>query len=193
LKHGDDHFDFKQFLPERMRRMNAADWAVHDAQIAAQRQEEARRTSINDQTLRLVLLRKRGVPRRFIRCLERPLIVTDARTTLARTSGRQFRILAGAVGVGKTVAAVEWLHLHGGANPLFLRIQRFAAASRYDEQFRALWDKATAIVIDDLGTEYADQRGNFLSNFDELIAHAHGELIPMVFTTNLKLQIFNNR
>lgn len=94
-------------------------------------------------------------------------------------------VLAGAVGVGKTVAACRWAASRSDSRPLFLRLTQFEAWSRYDKEARNRWESATSLVLDDLGTEWADIGENFLRDLDELIDHAYSRPIPTVLTTNL--------
>lgn len=103
------------------------------------------------------------------------------------------RVLSGGVGTGKTVAAVRWLFERGGARPLFLRAKALEAAGSFDKELRAQWAQCSAMVLDDLGVEYADERGVFLSNLDEVLDHFAGSRSPLVITTNLLPEPFRER
>jgi DNA replication protein DnaC len=48
-------------------------------------------------------------------------------------------------------------------------------------------------VLDDLGSEYADAKGNFLVNLDELIDTFYGDKRPLLITTNCTDSEFKQR
>ena len=89
-------------------------------------------------------------------------------------------VLSGGVGCGKTVAAVRWLGEYGGVKPFFMRAHEFEAAGRYDRELRERWLGATGLVLDDLGAEYADGKGNLLSDLDSLFDTYCGKYARMV-------------
>lgn len=99
--------------------------------------------------------------------------------------GNRICVLSGPVGVGKTVAAVRWLMNHGRVYPCFVRAGDFEARGRYSHVWRDAWQSATGMVLDDMGAEYQDAKGNLLADLDTLIdtyAVGGGRLI---ITTNL--------
>lgn len=101
-------------------------------------------------------------------------------------------ILSGPKGVGKTVAAAWWA-LRRKSAPLFLRASTFAASSRYNRDERERWMAASALVLDDLGAEYADAKGSFLVDLDELVDVFYGDKRPLLITTNCGVDAFKKR
>jgi len=77
--------------------------------------------------------------------------------------------------------------------PLFLRASTFAATSRYDAKHRETVFAAPALVLDDLGAEYLDDKGSFLVDLDELIDTFYANRRPLLITTNLDRDRFYQR
>lgn len=107
-------------------------------------------------------------------------------------------ILAGQPGSGKTAACARWAATRSSpaANgrfktPRFLAASEFFRASRYargDEQpglTRAEILTFETLVLDDLGTEYADGSGNYRVDIDELANRYYEDDRTLVITTNL--------
>lgn len=99
--------------------------------------------------------------------------------------------LSGNPGCGKTVAAADWLwrNLPG----LFIKSARLARWDRYDNESMNRLLRARRLVIDDLGTEYQDAKGNFMAILDEIIDVRHDHSRPTVITTNLDAPAFKLR
>lgn len=102
-------------------------------------------------------------------------------------------VLSGSPGVGKTVAVAVWALERARVAPEFLHAAEFAAASRYDKEDRSAWERSTALVVDDLGVEYADAKGNFQSSIEELINRFYSTRRPLVITTNITIEQFKTR
>lgn len=119
----------------------------------------------------------------------------------APPNGAHLIVLSGGVGCGKTTAASWWLwhgahghrqHARTGP-PRFVAVAWFARHSRYDhERFDAL-ERSRALVVDDLGMEYADAKGNFVADLDALLDARYRNLLPTVLTTNLDAEEFGER
>ncbi len=105
---------------------------------------------------------------------------------------RNVVVLSGSVGSGKTVAAARWC-MERTQRIRFVRATTFAASSRYDRETRELYYNAAGLCLDDVGTEYADNKGSFLVDLDELIDTFYSDQRPLVITTNLKAQDFRKR
>lgn len=106
--------------------------------------------------------------------------------------GGNIAVLAGAVGCGKTTAAAWWA-LQQPYAPEFLRATAFAASSRYDRDARDRWERAPGLVLDDLGAEYADAKGSFRVDLDELVDVFYGDKRSLIITTNCSADEFRVR
>ncbi len=169
-------------------------WAAHDARIAAQRERdeaEERERGLRAQRARF---EEAGFPRR---ALDAAGAADESLAAIKRVAGwkpdaESVLVLAGTPGCGKTVAATWWA-LHWSRPSVFLRSTTFAASSRYDADRRNGWLRAEALVLDDLGTEYADTKGNYIVDLDELVDTFYGDRRPLLITTNLDDKAFKDR
>lgn len=161
-------------------------WAEHDAKVAADRAaiEEA------DTKVTATQLTELGWPR---------LALQIAASNLGAISAfgdklpfQSIVVLAGAPGVGKTVAAAAWA-LSSKHRPRFMRASEFAASSRYDADERAKWTSPRSLVLDDLGDEHADKSGSMLTGLNELVDVYYSDLRTLVITTNLGREEFASR
>lgn len=109
-----------------------------------------------------------------------------------RRDDASIMILSGPKGIGKTVAAAWWA-LRRKPAPVFLRASTFAASSRYARDERERWMGAAALVLDDLGAEYADGKGSFLVDLDELVDVFYGDCRSLLITTNCGADAFKAR
>lgn len=101
-------------------------------------------------------------------------------------------VLSGPKGVGKTVAAALWA-LRRPRPTYMLTAARFARTSRYSAEQREEWFSAPALVLDDLGVEYVDEKGSFLADLDELIDVYYASERPLIITTNCTDKVFLER
>lgn len=130
------------------------------------------------------------IPPNFMKlCRDGSLEVTEATSEL-RDDDRMV-CLSGNPGCGKTVAAADWLwrRLPG----LFVKSARLARWERYDNEAMNRLLRCPRLVIDDLGTEFQDAKGNFMAILDELIDVRHDHSRPTVMTTNLDAAAFKLR
>lgn len=97
-------------------------------------------------------------------------------------------VLLGGVGCGKTTAAAWLASEVGGSRPGLVRAGQLERAGRYDRDLDAWVMERTLLVIDDLGVEYQDSRGAFLSVLDDLVDAAYGNRRRLVVTSNLDHQ-----
>lgn len=100
-------------------------------------------------------------------------------------------IINGPTGTGKTVAACRWAWACR-ARPAFVLAADLATLSRYADE-RDEFYEAHALLIDDLGAEYADAKGSFAADFDELINKFYSSKRQLVITTNLPREKFIER
>src|SRR5882757_7087206 len=131
------------------------------------------------------------IPTRFLdRLVAGAIEPSDAREATGETF--DLLVLSGGPGTGKTLAACEWLRdvKRGG---WFVTAALLARYPRYDA--KAMHDLLTcrALVVDDLGCEYMDDKGNFMAVLDEVINARYGERLPTLITTNLNADAFKER
>lgn len=99
--------------------------------------------------------------------------------------------LSGNPGSGKTVAASSWLA--NGKGGLFVKSARLSRWDRYDNTEMNRLLRTSQLVIDDLGTEFQDAKGNFMAILDEVIDVRYDHSRPTVITTNLDADAFKLR
>lgn len=178
--------------------LTEAEWAERDRKLRATQDKIAANDSALLADAAILALRSCGAPER--RLSEATGLGFNARapaveqvTNFDPEADRPIRILAGSVGVGKTIAALRWLVDHGGDRPLFLRANAFEAAGRYDKVLRARWESATSLLLDDLGSEFADGKGNLAADLQELVDFYAGGAAGLIITTNLAWREFEQR
>ena len=171
-----------------------AEWAEHDRRVAEARALDAAREASRMAAERRAAFREAGFPDRALEAAIRADERVDAirRISSWPTDDQTILVLSGAAGTGKTVAATWWA-LRRRLAPVFVRATSFAASSRYDRDTRDTWLRAPALVLDDLGTEYADTKGSFLVDLDELIDTFYADRRPLVVTTNCDVHAFKAR
>lgn len=173
-------------LSAAVAKLDAVDWSTRDAEVAALRLRDQLALESERTESRVKALLAAGFPARAVSAAR------AARETKAVARMRSWKpsggcnaiVLLGAAGAGKTVAATWWA-LQRDHAPAFVRASSFAAASRYDREERAGWMRAGALVLDDLGAEYVDAKGSFLTDLDELVDLYYGDGRPLVITTNI--------
>lgn len=142
---------------------------------------------------RLAKLESVGFPRRAIRSVRRGITPPPAIARLRDAVGDDVGIvvISGPKGVGKTVAATWWAAQRRD-RVQFVRAADLLASSRYDREARAdLF--SSALVLDDLGAEYADPKGSFAADLDELVDVFYGSMRPLLITTNCDRDAFRQR
>jgi len=119
---------------------------------------------------------------------------------MACDKGAWCLILSADKGAGKSTAAAYWLSkmVEETASmpdkpPTFWRTgPGLARINNYNDD----WDSAMMakyMVLDDLGVEYLDKNGNFLTRLDELLYTRHNEYLRTIITTNLNGGDFKTR
>lgn len=118
----------------------------------------------------------------------------------AMGAGLALLVLSGTRGCGKTTAASWWLVQDRPALEYVQRLPaRFVDANRlsrwprYDDDRMESLERASALVVDDLGVEYDDRQGNFRSLFDALVNARYALTLPTLITTNLPAEAFKER
>jgi DNA replication protein DnaC len=169
-------------------------WAAHDAQVASAQKRDTEEREAEEKRQQRARLSNAGWPTRAIEAAELAdlSIPAVAKVLTWDTKADSVLVLSGPPGCGKTTAAARWA-LSKYWPPKFLRATAFASSSRYDQERRDGWLKAEALVLDDLGAEYADAKGNFLVDLDELVDTFYGDKRPLLITTNCTAEEFKKR
>lgn len=161
----------------------------------AQREREERARRLEDQAAEarrraLAALPDRGVPRKDLAVLlsGQSLLETTAlrgaRAFMAQNA-KTMLVLAGSRGVGKTFTA-SWCCVQVPEAARFIDSARLMRVDRYRGKEMAALETCGLLVIDDLGMEYDDEKGAFLSKLDGLINARYAAELRTVITTNLE-------
>ena len=174
-------------------------WDAHDRAVAESKAVDAARASAVDVHRRRDVLGDpmgAGWPARALASalsadIRKPC-VARVRSWDPTEPDQNILVLSGSAGCGKTTAAAWWA-LQQVRPTKFLRATSFASRSKYDDDARAEWITASSLVLDDLGAEFSDGKGSFLSALDELIDTFYGSRRALIITTNSTLQDFERR
>lgn len=177
------HFEDDEPLPPRVH-------VTGEDELARRRDAKA-----NASRERLNALRDYGWPARALRYAQAPRAThaIDSIESWQRARSKTIVVLAGNKGIGKTVAAA-WHALFHPSN-VVMRFVRAATILRMS-RFGPEWDarlKAPALCIDDLGAEYIDEKGSFVSDIDELVDTFYADERRLIITTNLDGKTFRER
>lgn len=122
--------------------------------------------------------------------------VAETEGVLALRNMPTLTCLSGGTGCGKTVAAAHWLfrsardnHIRG----MWVTAARLARWPRYSATDVDRLLKAPRLVVDDLGGEFLDEKGSFMSLFDELVNERYASSRLTVLTTNHNAAAFKAR
>lgn len=172
---------------------DAEAWAKRDAEVAAIRSSEAAAAERARLEMRAKLLEEAGFPKR---ALDHAIAPQDSAPVVAMrawsSQQRSILILGGPTGIGKTVASSSYALRSRISQWHFVRAQAFAARSRYERENReSLF--AGGLVLDDLGSEFQDQKGSMLVDLEELVDEFYASKRPLVITTNIAAQAMPKR
>lgn len=187
--------DFHKLIPN-------VDWTEADRRARAQqwreleREEHRRRQELGES------LAEDGVP---VKDIDRVLDGQVKRLPGVRfaeqaiAEGWLLWALSGPTGAGKTTAAAWWvMQRHPGSRYLKTGRQRMFEAKRlerwpkYDDAAMLELERARALVIDDVGTEYQDVNGFYASFLDGLINARYAAMLPTLITTNMPAETFKS-
>lgn len=149
-----------------------------------------------------------GLPAKDV-SLIRSAALQDTQATLALKDPETLTVLSGGPGCGKTTAAATWLwtqladraNWQGtsydatfyGGKMLFITAAKLSRWGRYDDEKMDKLLTCQRLVIDDLGAEYLDEKGAYLSLLDEVINERYANKRLTVLTTNLDAEKFKAR
>lgn len=159
--------------------------ASSDAMAAYEEREAARKRQAQRDVLAAF-----GVPKRAA-----TVEVEDSEAILAMRKWAETDswclVLSGVAGVGKSIAAAEWLRGYAkrldsadGVTKRWFRAADLAAIGQYDKEIERI-ARIKTLVIDDLGVEYGDKKGYSLSLFDRILDIRYSEMLATIITTNL--------
>ena len=133
-----------------------------------------------------------GVPSRTLRAAGDP-IATPALGFAFTTA--DILVLSGPPGRGKSVAACAWLTMPSRVHvsKRWLSAGSLARGYAYDADAFDGLARAGRLVIDDLGTEYQDQKDRYLATLLELLQQRFAHERPTCITTNLGAEEFKTR
>ena len=128
-----------------------------------------------------------GIPSKDVR----RIAAGELESTPALSATREFErkrtivlVLAGPVGCGKYLEPYP---------RRFLAIAELARLNRFNAAAMEPVEQAAALVVDDLGAEFLDDKGGFASLFDAVMDARYRHLLPTVITTNLRSDEFRAR
>lgn len=198
--------DFRETMAEIERRAQDPAWQEEERKREAALQAKRER-----EILRAVAraLDEIGIPEKDrVLCASGSLIETQARQAL-REAEAAIVVLSGQAGCGKTTAAAAWLYdwiadpnqypaeeyfaLKFNGKAVWLTGARLARWKKYDDEAMAKLLTAHRLVLDDVGTEFLDEKGNYLSVLDEVINERYANRRKTVVTTNLTAEQFRAR
>ena len=159
-------------------------------ELAARRRDEAEREAIPTRARLL----GRGIPGRVADLLLRDELEATEAMGWARAflqARRTIAVFSGKSGTGKTVAAA-WLVARSPGG-VFLAVSQLARSSRYRDEEMDPLERCPLLAIDDLGTEFVDEKGSFMSTLDGLINARYADDLRTVITTNLPAEAFKRR
>lgn len=179
------------------------EWAARDAAIEREcTAREAAGEERRQHDLRCSLI-ERGCPAKDLeRAISGEMAETqalvDARGALSLSLA--LLVLSGLRGCGKTTAAAWWLvqkrppaKYVRTSEARFVDATQLARWPKYDDAKMAELERASALVIDDLGVEYDDKHGAFRSFLDGLVNSRYAACLPTLVTTNLRADEFRAR
>jgi DNA replication protein DnaC len=174
-------------------------WSMSSEGIAAaeaERHERREREASDRSRLQRSLIREAEIPNRYVsRFHDKRPTTSPAMQAIAEGA----MVIAGNPGCGKTTAACWWLMefiiapLTPRKAPRFTTAPAIARMNKFDGRQMGDLIHAPRLVIDDLGVEYSDERGAFLSLLDEIVDARYAAERPTLVTTNLADEDFAKR
>lgn len=174
----------------------------HDARIQRERERDEEREHRKRWTAVRAELLRRGLSVRHLDLVAQGVLKpTPSLECLKSFTQGEMWVLGGNVGCGKTVAAHVWLlgiETAAWTLPMAYSVRMvtaawFARKSRYHDDKIDTLARVRRLVIDDIGVEYLDDKGSFLTDFDELIDLRWRAGLSTIITTNLKMDDFRKR
>lgn len=140
-------------------------------------------------------LSEAGVPPYLIQKLAEPILDTGPFGAAKEHGQKLILVLAGGVGCGKTIAAI-WLIGEAATNHdsvLYLSSAALARWDRYSQEEMGKLFAPRLLVIDDVGSEFRDEKGAFVSLLEDVINTRCLNGRRTVITTNMSADKFKVR
>jgi len=171
------------------------EWRERDAAARAERMREEAEVQRRRSEAVSKLKVASGIPELFLDIIEGSAFQATPATAEVERGSFKILVLAGKPGNGKTVAACRWLldGLHAQRPPLFVTAARLSRWDRYDSSAMDRLLLASRLVLDDLGEEFNDTKGNFLAVLDETVCDRLSNKRATIVTTNLDVEQFTSR
>lgn len=195
--------NFAKLIPESLRSMTDEEFEKHDAGLAFRMIEAQRKNDEATAALKRRDLIFQGCPKKDVDLVvSQALKDTDAlrASQLSIEDGKTLVALSGGYGTGKTTAATWWalrawprIEDFETFPVMFISASKLSRYPRYDGMAMNRIIFARALVIDDLGTEFNDKNGSFLSTLDEVVNARYANELPTLITTNLPAKDFKIR
>jgi DNA replication protein DnaC len=185
----------------------AAKVQAHDAKIAKLAAEDAERRRADEAKRHRQRLVDYGIPVKDVDAI----LANSSRQTPALEAVRLFLgdgkarilVLSGRRGCGKTFAA-GWAIAQPCAeryqgrrrpeyHPRFVDVGDLASGSWFDRDETRALRCCDVLAIDDLGMEYVDTKGGWLSRLDQLVNARYANSIRTVITTNMPAKQFREQ
>jgi hypothetical protein len=170
------------------------------AELERRRAVDARELAAETARAKVEGMTEMGLPAKDVRLvLGGHVVATGAVNALQRHEHKKYAliILSGNPGCGKTTAATDWIIGGKDGTPapgsLFVKAAALARWDCYDTEEMDRLLLAPKLVIDDLGAEYMDAKGRFLSVLTEVVDVRYDAGRPTVITTWLNAEDFKLR
>lgn len=121
------------------------------------------------------------------------ILVTPAISELVQEWNKRLLVLAGHVGVGKSVAAGLWL-LASERPWMWISAGALSRGYAYDQKAFSELATVPSLVIDDIGLEWMDTKERYLGVLEEIVTERHGNKLGTLITTNIvEVEVFRDR
>lgn len=190
--------EMAQWTPEH----HAAAMADAEAHARADRERIEREENEKRQRARVAAMARTGVPKkeRVRYCAGKIDPSTEAMRwarrfvdQLDKDEPKSMLVLSGVPGCGKTTAASWVIMERGDARSVFMDVSKLTRWERFKESAMDRLETASILCIDDMGSEFMDEKGAFRSLLDGIINARYNECLPTVLTTNLRSPTFAER
>ncbi len=187
--------DMMHELLPRLADLTDAEWDRRDALVREERARENERALRMSRERRVSELVDAGLSDKHVRFVlgDAQRSETPALGAIDRVNSDGTWVLSGGVGAGKTMAAHTWLLREVSTSRVgFVSAHHFGRLSRYAGKIER-YSAPQRLVVDDLGVEYADEKGSLQSDLDELLDARVRAGRGTLLTTNLGASDFRAR